>query len=271
MSVLTVLAVPAGILFGADRNVTLRSQYDAGRGRTVEQVGYLQRPKVLKWPNRQAIVGYFGLARIAGQATDLWLYDFIGRNLNYQSLGDVAQSLVDDFEADIPASERRTEPLVLHLAGFDEIDGELAPVIWFIHNTAGLTDLGRYKVADRFNPPREELRAAYPPERFRGMKADEIRTALGARALAWQPYWFRQGYDLAALNTLDEVTRLGMRVLVQRHPARIHDFPTTLVQWEQHLRFAVLTLGAYFDAFYAPYDRVIGGGVDVVSVAWPSP
>lgn len=88
-------------------------------------------------------------------------------------------------------------------------------MIWFIHNTAGITDLGHYKLASRFNPPTEELRGE-GPTRFRGKSADEIRAELDARAREWQPFWFRQGYDLAALNTLDEVARLGMRVLRSR-------------------------------------------------------
>ena len=104
MSVLTVLAVPTGILFGADRNVSIRIQHDAGRGLRVERVGQVQRPKVLKWPNREAIIGYFGFAQIARQPTDRWLYDFIGRNLNYRDLGEVATALA----ADLQGPSRRT-------------------------------------------------------------------------------------------------------------------------------------------------------------------
>lgn len=268
MSVLTVLVVPPGLLMAADRNITLRVRSDVGGGAQLEQVGYMQRPKVLEWPDGSAIVGYFGLARIAGQATDRWLYRYIGRNMPLDSIADAAQRLTADLNAEVPADDAGHEPLVIHLAGFDDIDGEPAPVVWFIHNTAGLTPQGRYIVGGRFGCT-EELRTAQPADpRFVGKSADEIRAELRARPWS-QPFWFRQAADLGAVNALDEAVRLAMTAIVHTHPAQLHPVPQTLIDWSQHLKLAVLTFGAYFEAFYPPYEQVIGGGVDVVSIPWP--
>ena len=73
MSILLVEVVPEGILFVADRNVTA-FQTVGGR---IESRGQSQRRKVLRWPDRTAIVGYVGEAEIGGVPTDDWLYDFI--------------------------------------------------------------------------------------------------------------------------------------------------------------------------------------------------
>lgn len=77
MSVLVVQLVPEGLLFGADRNITTSLL----RGDDVLASGQSLRPKVLKWPNHEIIVGYVGRATIGDDHTDEWLYDFIGRNL----------------------------------------------------------------------------------------------------------------------------------------------------------------------------------------------
>lgn len=53
MSILLVQLVPQGILFGADRNVTT----EVSQGGHLVVQGQSQRPKVVKWPNREAIIG----------------------------------------------------------------------------------------------------------------------------------------------------------------------------------------------------------------------
>lgn len=69
MSILVVQLVPEGVLFGADRNVTTTVQQGA-----LIASGQAQRPKVLKWPNREIVVGYVGRAKIRDLHTDEWLY-----------------------------------------------------------------------------------------------------------------------------------------------------------------------------------------------------
>ena len=89
------------------------------------------------------------------------------------------------------------------------------------------------------------------------------------RAQAWEPFWFHQGYDLGTFNTLDKVLRAGMRAVVENHPGKPHPFPTTLPEWSKHLRMAILSYGAYFAAFYEPFQQFVGGGADVVWAEWP--
>jgi hypothetical protein len=86
------------LIFGADRNVT--SQLTVRDG-SVEVVvtGQSQRPKVLKWPNHEVIIGYVGSAEIAGLPIDQWLYAFIGRNLAFPDLKTLAERLTTEFDA----------------------------------------------------------------------------------------------------------------------------------------------------------------------------
>ena len=58
--------LPEGIVFAADRNITATTTRSTPGGSFVEIVhGQSQRPKVLRWPNRKALVGYVGAGTIA--------------------------------------------------------------------------------------------------------------------------------------------------------------------------------------------------------------
>src|SRR6266542_1647579 len=90
VSILVTHLVPQGLIFAADRNVT--SSISDPRATLM---GQKQRPKLLKWPNADVLVVYVGAGAIGGKPTDLWLYDFIGRNLDDTDLATLALSLRD--------------------------------------------------------------------------------------------------------------------------------------------------------------------------------
>ena len=257
VSILVVQLVPEGLLFGADRNITRRLR----RGPDVLASGQSQRPKVLRWPNRQVVIGYVGRASVAGQPADAWLYDFIGRNLDTNlSLRQLADNLKSDLECDLGA-ELSTKEMILHLGGFVEDAGQQKPEVWYVRNARGLDELGYTDIVDEFDVS-DEI-----PKYFSGMTGDQIRANVEQRAKNWEPFWFHQGYDLATFNMLDQVLRAGMRPIIQNHPD--HQFPDSLQEWSKHLKMAILTYGAYFEAFYPPFKQQVGGGADVVWAKWP--
>jgi hypothetical protein len=253
VSILVVHLVQQGLLFGADRNVTTQV------GTDVVYVGQAQRPKVLKWPNRDAIIGYVGQAMVGDQMTDEWLYAYIGRNLGDVTFEELATALANDLDEALADGEI-TSALVIHLGGFEIVDGRWHPRVWFLHNTAGLTDTGAYLLGTEF-VHREELAQ---PSYFGGRTADEIRAHVATRIFS-----YRQGYDLPAFNLIDEGLREAMRLIVHHHPGSPVPVPTTLDDWEKHVRLSILGYGAYFGAFYQPFEQYVGGGADVVSVPWP--
>jgi hypothetical protein len=253
MSILAVHLVEQGLLFGADRNVTTTV------GTDVIFVGQAQRPKVLRWPNRDAIIGYVGQATIGDQMTDEWLFSYIGRNLGDVTFEDLATALAADLHACLEAGDI-TSPLIIHLGGFELVDGTWHPRVWFLHNTAGLTPEGAYIIGDEF-VHREELGQ---PEYFGGRTSAEIRDHVRTRV-----YSYRQGFDLPAFNSIDDALREAMRTIVHNHPGTPVPIPTTLADWEKHVQLSILGYGAYFGAFYEPFEQYVGGGADVVSVPWP--
>jgi hypothetical protein len=260
VSILVVQLVPEGLLFGADRNVTI-----AVREGEVIASGQTQQPKVLKWPNREIVIGYVGRAEINEQPSHEWLYEFIGRNLD-GPLQELAWTLKGNLEVDL-AEEVEAEPMILHLGGFVEDAGQWKPQVWFIRNVRGLDELGHpMNLASEFDVSEEIAQPIY----FGGKTGEQIRTLVDKQARAWQPFWFHQGYDLGTFNMLDGVLRAGMRAIVESHPGKPHEFPDSLREWSQHLRMAILAYGAYFAAFHEPFQQYVGGGADVVWAQWPS-
>lgn len=261
MSILVVHLTPQGLLFGADRNIT--SQVRRQDGQLVVLVeGQSQRPKVLKWPNREAIVGYVGAAEIRGRPTDVWLYEeLIGRNLDFADFRSLADFL--KLELDLLMADRQIEgPLIIHLGGFEPEGHSWRPVVWFIRNTLELTDTGAYRWGDVFECSEELSQPTY----FGPKSGHEIRQEVSTIYFS-----FRQGYDLAAFNVIDAKLREAMAVIVHGHPTQPHPVPAELEEWSKHVKFAVNGYAAYFSSFFEPYEQYVGGGADVVSAAWPGP
>ena len=50
---------------------------------------------------------------------------------------------------------------------------------------------------------------------------------------------------------------------------RRHDPPRTISDWEPFLKLSIAAYSVYFDLFYPPGEQLVGGGVDVESIAWP--
>lgn len=269
MSILVVQALYEGIIVGADRNVTQTSIRETRDGKTAYMIkGQSQRAKVLRWPNNRALIGYVGAAAIGGIHTDEWLYDFIGRNLDFQNFKKLAHSLRDEVQAQriIDEGDEEAELLILHVAGFEKREQNQVPVIWYISNShkldpqKGYTDINKkFGVSEEF----------WKKEYFGHYSPRDIRLHLKEKAEAYEPFWFHQGIDLAIFNALDLVLRKSIfRLLIEKHPN--HRFPSTLGEWNQYLKMSILTYQAYFQSFYGPSEQYVGGGVDIVSLPWPN-
>jgi hypothetical protein len=264
MSILVVQVLPQGIIFGADRNITETRVTSDSSGHPVTVVlGQSQRPKVLRWPNRRALVGYVGAATIGGMPTDEWLYDYIGEHLDFKSFEVLAHDLRDRIQKQRTVDEGQREPkaLLLHLAGFEERDSYQVPVVWYIRNPRGIEDGYYIDIRKDFLCSEEFWRY------FSDVPYAQIRDQLRQLALKNRPFWFHQGLDLGTFNTLEAFLRGALALLCQAHPD--HAFPTNLGEWSQHLKMTILMYGAYYQAFKGPGEQYIGGGADMVSLGWP--
>jgi len=264
MSILVVQVLPQGIIFGADRNIT-ETQVTTDSGICIITIvqGQSQRPKVLRWPNRKALVGYVGAATISGMPTDEWLYEYIGEHLDFESFEMLAHDLRDRVQKQRTIDEGNREPeiLLLHLAGFEQRNSYQVPVVWYIRNPRGIengyyTDIRKDFLCDEVFW-----------SRFTDVSPDRVRRQLKQLASKNQPFWFHQGLDLGTFNTLEAFLRSGLARLCETHPDL--SFPSSLGEWEQHLKMTILTYGAYYQAFKGPGEQYVGGGSDTVCLAWP--
>jgi len=264
MSILLVEVLPQGLVFGADRNVTFTKQRAVQGGSiTIEIHGQNQRPKVFRWPNRKALVGYVGVAEIGGIPTDEWLYDFIGSHLDFPNFGVLSESLRVKVEEQrrIDEGNLGPEPLIIHLGGFEEREGVQVPVTWYIRNAHGFGALGYEDFRKEF------LNSEAFWYYFPNITPQEIRALLRLMASQYNPFWFHQGFDLGTFNLIEGFLKAAFRWLCEHHSN--HTLPESLHDWERQVRMSILTYGAYFQAFKGPSEQFVGGGVDTVSLEWP--
>jgi hypothetical protein len=264
MSILLVEVVPQGLVFGADRNVTFTKQRMTESGNiTIEIHGQNQRSKVLRWPNRKALVGYVGAAEIGGIPTDEWLYDFIGSHVDFVSFEVLSESLRSKVEEQrrIDEGDLKPEPLIIHLGGFEEREGVQVPVVWHIRNAYRLGKSGYEDIRRQFLS--SEAFWFY----FPNVRPNEIRSKVMEKASQYNPYWFHQGFDLGTFNLMEGFLKAAFKSLCEHHLG--HSLPESLPDWERQVRMSILTYGAYFQAFKGASEQFVGGGVDTVSIEWP--
>jgi len=279
MSILVVELIPQGIIFGADRNISIEAKgepqhIDGSDGKSYYEIihrHYFQtpRPKVLRWPQRTALIGYAGEADIGG-ATDEWLYEFIGDNLTFRSFETLAESLRQcvqeqywaEKERHYIEAENKFLPLIIHLGGFEEKEGIQVPAVWVIrndHDPPHLKDI------------REEFKAVecvWSELSNGNITPENIRAYLAARAVQHDPFWYHQGIDLGTFNLLEAFLKAALRELHLSKSIE-QQGPQTLQDWERQVRMSILMYGAYFQAYKEPYEQDVGGGADTVSIPWP--
>ena len=166
---------------------------------------------MLKWPNREIVVGYVGRAKVGGPYTDYdstpytdeWLRDFISRNLNTE-LWQLAHNLKSDLESELQGQVTPDDGMILHLGGFVKVAGQWKPQVWYVRNTT--IDSKYLDVKAEFDVS-EEIDSL---GKFPGWTGNQIRTKVDQMARDWNPFWFRQGFDLATFHMLDATIRQGM-------------------------------------------------------------
>lgn len=102
MSILLSAYFEEGIVFAADKNL---SRIVKG----VETYVSGQTEKIIPWPYKKAVVGYCGLAELAGLNMAEWLRQYIASNRMFNDIDELAEDLrnkiQEDFDADFPKDE----------------------------------------------------------------------------------------------------------------------------------------------------------------------
>jgi len=256
MSILIIEALYEGLIFGADRNITVVDS----KGVTSQQH---QWPKVLKWPNENTLFGYAGAATLDNKPVHEWLEEKKQSFSQLGSLENVASQLKHMIEKQRSLDEgnRTAEAMIVHVGSFGEKNGHIVPYVYYISN---VYKMGQFGYLDC----RKEFQCSEEFWRFNAdIDPSEIRRNLKVRAKRFEPFWFHHGIDLITFNVLEGSIRASFKLLCENHPN--HDIPNRIADWEKHVKMQVLMYAAYYEAFYPKNSQFVGGGADVISIPWP--
>lgn len=256
MSFLIVEITSKGLIFGADRNVTI-TYPDGSKDQNTKT------EKVLKWPNDKALIGFVGQGQIGHLSTTEWSKKFISDNPNFNSIEEISSKLKVEVEKQrrIDEGTNKAEAIIFHLGGFDIVNGIATPKIFMITNSYDL-DKNGYKDFRKEFKSTEELWKYFPSCKT----TEEIKTAITNLEEKHDPFWFHQGLDLMTFNVLHESLKLAFKSLILNHPK--HKLPTTLKEWGKHAKMQILMYGSYFESFHPVGELYVGGGADILSIEW---
>jgi hypothetical protein len=258
MSILLSLYVKDGIVFAADKNVTLS---DAKSGQQTVLEGDLT--KVLLWPNRKAVIGFVGLAELEDLSMDDWLRLFISETRDFQHLKDVADLLCERLQAKVPKSKPH---LLMHLGGFELIAGIHTPMLYLITNVIGLAPKGDYQETSPIFNVTEDLKSRFEGYKNPSKYPDEVRKRFAEMEERDHFQWFNNGTRYDAFNTFKGALFAALRAIREIDDPKT---PYTLSDWIIYAKMAVELHGSYFRNAYVPDKRVVGGGADVCYIPWP--
>jgi hypothetical protein len=151
MSILVSVYFPEGIVFAADKNITTAVNSKDELHKYVEPTG----TKVLSWPNKKAIIGYVGLARLAGVPFEEYIRIFIAETRNFSDIEEMANQLRDqiqqDFSEEFATKEVFDQQLIIHLGGFTKKEDVSVPFMYHIWNYSGIfnANTGKYPPGER--------------------------------------------------------------------------------------------------------------------------
>ncbi len=266
MSILVSLYVKDGIVFAADKNLTLTLTKKGEQSSTVLE-GELT--KVLLWPNRKAVVGFVGLAELEDLKMDEWLRIFIAETRDFDVLGVVADLLrerLDSAFARLGAHDP-SRRLLIHLGGFEVVDGVQTPMLYLVTNVPGMDEKGEYLPAQPAFNCTEEVRRKYESWPSPSKYPEEVYQRFAEMEQRDHFLWFNNGDRLRAFNTFKGALFAALSVV---HDAYDPGAARTLFYWQAYAKMAIELHALYYKHTLLPNQRVVGGGVDMRSIPWPS-
>ena len=142
MSILVAELLSSGIIFGADRNLTLIDEN--GESSQPEQT-----TKVFRWPNNETLFGYVGVAELNGELLPDWLASLskeLEPGWDLKEIAEFIHKKVQEYW--IPTDP--PQGMIIHLAGFSESNGLTLPEVWHIANVSGLGQYGYTEFNNEF-------------------------------------------------------------------------------------------------------------------------
>jgi len=268
MSILLSAYFKEGIVFAADKNATLYF----GEEKIRQDVEVGQLTKVFTWPFEKAVVGFVGLGVLAGLEMDEWMRLFISKTRDFDDLDELARELRNEIQRDFDKeysgpSDVSKEGLIIHLGGFVHQSHIKIPAMYLISNVSGLDKTvsgGGYKkavrkfsVSDQMKKLFKNLKEKYP---------ERVRPRIIEMEQERELYtWFNNGAWYGVFNIFKQKLWESLQML--RGMEILPENPD-LMDRVAYCRMAVRMFGGFFEHFYLPHERVVGGGVDSGSIPW---
>jgi len=265
MSILLSAYFPEGIVFAADKNLTLLYGIPGNLQQDVE-VG--ATTKVIPWGHRKAVVGYCGIGQLVGLSMEEWLRQFAAKTRDFDDLDKIANQMRDeiqrDFDQDYPDGiDIDSTGLIVHLGGFRYESDIAVPSMYLISNVPGMDLLGRYEKAVRNFQVSDELRTRVVNEGARG-----FRLWLEKYYQEGKLIWFNNGLNFPAFNVLKEGLWQTLTALRNLPQMPLPQTPT-LDDRVVYCKMAIELFDSFFRHHFLPSYRSVGGGADAEWVPWP--
>jgi len=267
MSILLSAYFPEGIVFAADRNVTI---YDPNSGLQDIEVGAIT--KVVPWAYRKAVVGYCGLGQLAGLGIDEWMRQFAAYTRDFNDLASLAAQMKElvqqDFDQDHPEGTNVGDcGLIVHLGGFRYEDDIAVPAMYYFSNVPSFDKRGEYFEAVRhFTEPEDHLEMIASEH---GVKNPaDYRPWLEQMYQDGQLVWFNNGFRFVAFNVFKGILWAALTEIRKHQIIPLRATPS-LSDRVAYCAMAVDMYGSFFFHHYKPRFRPVGGGADAEYVPWP--
>ncbi len=271
MSILLSTYWSDGIVLCADRNATVVYETEGDLAQYVE-VG--RTTKVLAWPRKAALVGYVGLGQLAGLEIDEWMRQFVAGTRDFESIDalaqDLRQLLQQDFDGDYPSGvDVGHAGAIVQLAGFKRHEGVMVPVSYVITNIPALEPRVLFS------------RGVYPPAERHFAVSDHIPQVMQAWGAAYPQgvrdkiveieqtgdfLWFNVGYMYPAFSAFKGALWDALKVLREQSLLPAGSPMSDQVAFS---KMAVRIFGVFFEHYFLPQGRAVGGGVDTEWMPWP--
>lgn len=255
MSAILIRLFADGIVFGADRNVTVNGVCD----------GSVTTDKVCKSANGNVLIGSIGEGELGGK----WALEQITEVVDAYADAPLAiiakevQSAVYHQRKDDDKGKSSPGEQIVNLAGFEERDGVIVPECYYISNCYELTEKGTY------DDVRQEFGCS-PEVKIQSdqweLPAKDLRERLRALQNGPRPFGFQHSINLAKFNVLDQYARSTVDSLLKIDPALL---PVSLEDWAKQIGLSLRLFGAYYQTYEPDDKQFVGGGADVVYVPWP--
>jgi len=221
--------------------------------------------KVLPIPGlgeSSGVIGYFGLAQVAGLPMDDWLRDVIAKYTFFRDADSFARYLIARIEGEATPAELG-QVSGFHIGTFEKRDTVVVPTFTFVRNARSFQG-GRYSNVGRFMVPEEQLLG----RDLRGVPMAHIRDALRDRQRAiGMPHWYRNG-DVPYFGPITSLLEAALQGLVQQPKSRFRA-PASLDSWSRLASTLVASTGSLYRIYFAGVIPPVGDRVVVETVRWP--